>query len=118
MQGGDFDSIEKDYDLVSVEKVYEIKASSSGYVFSIDALKIANIARDLGAGRFTKEDSIDYNVGIVLYAKVNSYVDKGDLIAKVYANKKGTTDITKNIEESFVISDKKNEEIGVIYEIY
>lgn len=118
LQGGDFASIEKDYCDVNVSEVIEVKALKSGYVHNINALSIANIARDLGAGRFTKEDVIDYNVGIVLNKKVNDAVSEGEVIARIYKNSKGNSNIVENIQESFEISDVQNNEIKVIYEIY
>ncbi len=118
LQGGDINSIEKEYDDVKVKNIYEVKASKSGYVYNIDALAIANIARDIGAGRMTKEDDIDFNVGVVLSAKVNDYVNEGDLIAKLYVNDKGSSDLVNEIESTFDIRDEKNNEMKVIYEIF
>jgi pyrimidine-nucleoside phosphorylase len=40
----------------------------------------------LGAGRATKEDSIDYSAGILLHAKLGDYVQKGDTLATLYTN--------------------------------
>ncbi len=117
-QGGDISSIEKDYDDVVVDNVLEVRASQSGYIYNIDALSIANIARDLGAGRLTKEDSIDFNVGIVLHKKVNDVVNEGDLLAKVYVNQKGKDNVILNIEKTFDIRNEINDEIKIIYEIY
>ena len=34
----------------------------------------------LGAGRLTKEDSIDFSAGIVLQKKVGDYVNRGDVL--------------------------------------
>ncbi|MFV0499601.1 MAG: thymidine phosphorylase [Bacilli bacterium] len=119
LQGGDYFSIESDYEFVDVKNVFEIKAPTSGYIHDIDALKIATIARDLGAGRIVKEDKIDFNVGIVLENKVNDYVKIGDVIAKVYANDKGFKNIVEKMHSCFNISDNKNSEIKMIYdEIY
>ena len=51
-------------------------------------MKIGKLARELGAGRLTKDDVIDLSVGIVLNVKVGDYVDKNDVLAKVYYNEK------------------------------
>lgn len=116
-QGGDISSIESDYDDVKVKEILEVRADTSGYVYNIDALAVANIARDLGAGRLTKEDEIDFNVGIVLHKKVNDLVSEGDLLAKVYVNNKGNDNVVLNIKETFDIKNEKNNQIKVIYEI-
>ncbi len=41
----------------------------------------------LGAGRAVKESVIDYSAGIVLDSKVGDYVNIGDTIATIYADK-------------------------------
>ena len=81
-QQGDINSISV---ASNVEKVL---SSRSGYIKKIDALKIGKLARELGAGRLTKDDVIDLSVGIVLNVKVGDYVDKNDVLAKVYYNEK------------------------------
>ena len=43
---------------------------------------------DLGAGRLRKEDSIDKAVGIVLNKKIADKINKGDILAFIYANNK------------------------------
>ncbi len=118
LQGGEVSSIEKDYADVNVKQVIEITANTDGYIYNIDALKIANIARDLGAGRFTKADVIDYNVGIVLAKKVNAQVTAGEVLARVYVNDKGLDNLVDKMQSCFTISDEINRDIKVIYEIY
>jgi thymidine phosphorylase len=44
----------------------ELYARSEGYVKSIDAMVLAEVAREHGAGRFSLEDLIDPAVGFVL----------------------------------------------------
>lgn len=39
----------------------------------------------LGAGRATKTDSLNYETGIVFEKKVGDSVAQGDLVAKVYS---------------------------------
>ena len=55
----------------------------------------------LGAGRATKTDSLNYETGIVFEKKVGDSVAKGDLVAKVYSqenlNKKLLTEFKKNV---------------------
>ena len=41
----------------------------------------------MGAGRISKEDSIDYGVGIELTKQVGDNVKKGEVLAKVYYKK-------------------------------
>jgi len=70
------------------EKVFSIKSDKAGYINKIDALKLGEIAKQIGAGRNTLEDKIDYEVGLVLTKKVGDYVEKEEEIIKVYLKDK------------------------------
>lgn len=97
-QGGDINKLN-----VS-NKVFSIKSDKSGYINKIDALKLGEIAKIIGAGRSTLEDSIDYEVGIVLNKKVGDYVEKDEDLAKVYLKDK---DISVNqILDCFEIDEQ------------
>ncbi len=65
----------------------KIKAKQSGYLNSINALMIGKLSLKLGAGRHTKEESIDYSAGIVFNYKINDYIEKDELIATLYTDK-------------------------------
>jgi len=95
----------------TIQKVF---ASKDGYINRIDPLYLANIALKLGAGRMTKEDTIDPSVGIILKKKIGDYVRQGDLLLEIYHNK--NTDIS-NVEEAFTYSLEKEKEQPIIYEI-
>ncbi len=81
-QGGKLDSIK-----VS-DKVFSIKSDKSGYINKIDAYKLGTIAKNIGAGRSTLDDKIDYEVGLVLNKKIGDYVEKDEELVKVYLNNK------------------------------
>ena len=71
----------------------------------------------LGAGRATKEDTIDPNVGIVLNKKVSDYVEIDDILCYLYCNDLYNEDILNSVYESFVITTEKIEKPEVILEI-
>lgn len=75
----------------------EIKANMSGYLIGINALAIGKLSLELGAGRHTKEDEIDYSAGILFNYKINDYIEKNDLIATLYTDK----DISDEYIDSF-----------------
>ena len=52
----------------------------------MNAKQIGEIVCDLGAGRITKEDNIDYSVGIILNKKVSDNIESGEELATIYAN--------------------------------
>jgi len=64
----------------------EILSLDSGYIKKMDAKLIGMVACNCGAGRTTKESSIDYTAGIVLNKKVGDYVEKGELLATLYSS--------------------------------
>lgn len=80
-QGGKIDSLRLSDDSI------EIIATEAGVVRKIDALELGKLSVKLGVGRVSKEDKIDYNVGIYLNKLVGDTVKKGDLLATVYVNK-------------------------------
>ncbi len=87
-----------------VELLYE--AEQEAYVESIDALSIGNAAMILGAGRLTKEDSIDHTVGIVLNKKVGDVLKKNDLIATIYSNGKNTSECMQMILDAYLLTNE------------
>ncbi len=85
-QGGDSQII-KDYRLLpQAAHSRSVKSERSGYVSGVDALRIGLASQHTGAGRETKEDSIDMSAGIVLNKKISDKVEKGDVLFTVYAN--------------------------------
>ena len=89
-QGGDISYI-KDLDKFKEAKyIYEIKSNKEGYVQKLNARTIGEVARDLGAGRIKKEDSIDYEAGIVLNKKIGDKVENGEVLAQIHTNKEET----------------------------
>lgn len=96
-------------------KVFSVKATKSGYLNKIDALGLGEIARIIGAGRLTKDDIIDYSVGLVLTKKVGDYVNVNDELVKVYLSDKDIK--LEDILKCFYIEDEKSESIPLIYDI-
>ena len=70
----------------------EIKARESGYIKSMDTSLIGKVSGLLGAGRATKEDTICYQAGIIVNKKTSDHVNKGDVLATIYTNKKEVID--------------------------
>lgn len=70
------------------EKTYKIKAERSGTIKKINALEVGKLSLNLGAGKVSIKDKIDYTVGVKLNFEVGDVVDKGDVLATIYYNKK------------------------------
>ncbi len=64
----------------------EISAGATGTVARLDALAVGRAANLLGAGRYTKDDSIDPAVGVELRKKVGESVERGAPLAVLHVN--------------------------------
>jgi pyrimidine-nucleoside phosphorylase len=95
------------------ENVIEVRSNKEGFVNDINALTIGEISMKLGAGRKTKEDTIDPSVGIEIIKHIGSYVKNKDIIAKVYINK---INIDPNeVLNAFTIEKELKETEKIIY---
>jgi pyrimidine-nucleoside phosphorylase len=85
-QGGDRTVVDNP-DLLPQPRVkLEITSKKSGYVTAIDALEVGMASRILGAGRQTKDEAVDFSVGIFLKKKIGDNVDKGEALAVFYSD--------------------------------
>jgi len=66
--------------------VEEVKSPFNGYIGSIKADIAGKASMMLGAGRETKESSIDYSAGIILHKKTGDLVRKGEVIAELHTS--------------------------------
>jgi pyrimidine-nucleoside phosphorylase len=71
--------------LESAPVVRPVEASSDGFVGELGAVSVGTAALRLGAGRRTKEDSIDHAVGVVCFKKRGDVVETGEPLAEVHA---------------------------------
>jgi thymidine phosphorylase len=85
-QGGDADLVDHPEKLAQASLVEEVRAEQQGYIAGVNARTVGWSCVQLGAGRQTKEDKIDYAVGMVIPVKVGDRVNAGDLLATIHAN--------------------------------
>ena len=97
------------------DKVFSIKSDKAGYINKIDALKLGEIAKQIGAGRTNLEDKIDYEVGLVLTKKVGDFVEKEEEIIKVYLKDKDVS-ITQLLD-CFTIEEELERKSELILDI-
>lgn len=102
-QGGDASVVDEPERLPTAKQLIEVLAKESGFVASIAAEQMGLAAMLLGAGRATKESSIDLSVGIVLRKKIGDAVQAGETLAVVHANEVGVEEAIARIYESIVI---------------
>ena len=108
-QQGDIDNI-----YVS-DKVFSIKSDRSGYINRINALKLGEFAKNIGAGRNTLNDKIDYSVGFILNKKVGDYVEKDEELIRVYLSNKDIS--ASQILSCFQIDDNLKNDKKLIIDI-
>ena len=94
--------------------VYEIKSDKEGYLTNLSSLELSKLSMHLGAGRQTKEDTIDYSAGIIINKTLNDKVSVGDTILTLYTNKE-LPPIEK--EKLFTIDNNINDNYQLVYEI-
>jgi pyrimidine-nucleoside phosphorylase len=84
----------------------EVTAERSGFVSNVDARRVGEIVRDLGAGRFTKDDALDYDVGVDELMKAGEPVNPGDVLARVHARTAASADKgSARLSAAFTIAD-------------
>ena len=81
-QGGDINNI-----AISNRK-FIIKSNKNGEITKINALEVGKLSLELGAGKKTIRDKIDYGVGVKLNKLVGEKVHRGDALATLYVNGK------------------------------
>lgn len=89
-QGGDARVLDDVSLLPQAAVQYELKAPQAGYIHHMDAQKIGESSAILGAGRKTKDDTIDFAAGIVLKEKTGAKVEQGQTLAVLHTNRPET----------------------------
>lgn len=85
-----------------------VTAYKSGYINKVDCEGYGESALLLGAGRNKIDDEIDYAAGIILNKKTGDKVEKGDVIATLYANDENKfVGATERLLRATVISNEK-----------
>lgn len=117
-QGGDSSYVDDTDKLPKAKYVIPVVSNKEGYVFKINAEHIGLIAMELGAGRATKEDTIDLAVGIVLNKKRGDKVNKRDVLAYIHSNDEQKAFEAKGkVLQNYIIKDNFENTIPLIYGI-
>ena len=73
-------------EIIVCDKVIEVKSNVCGTLIDINALDLGKLSVSIGAGRKSKEDSIDYTVGISICKTVGDFINVNDILCKIYTN--------------------------------
>lgn len=85
-QGGDPTVIDDPSRFAQAPYMLEVKAPQSGFISRMDTTACGIASVMLGAGRETKESSIDYSAGILVHKKTGDAVTEGEVLAQLYAS--------------------------------
>lgn len=89
-QGGDTEFLEHPRRYPRARFRAELKAGESGYVAAFQTREVGMASVELGAGRLRAEDPVDPQAGIRLHRKLGELVEKGQVVAELYTNRKET----------------------------
>ena len=118
LQGGDISVFDKGSSYGSALYSTEILSPRDGYIASVDATGIGISAMMLGAGRASKDDSIDFSAGIVLLARVGDKVEKGQPVARLQSSTVANhSSASEKLLGSFAFSNEQPNKQALIYEI-
>jgi thymidine phosphorylase len=117
-QGGNPQVLDRFDLLPNATGAMEITSPRSGYVSAIDAEEIGRASAMIGAGRDTKEDSIDPAVGVILEVKVGQRIEAGGVLCRLYFTKEDRLqEAAEQVEDAFRISTTAPEPRELILEI-
>ena len=85
-QGGDWESIEGDKNPHPCEFSYELRSERSGQIINMDTTSLGVAAVELGSGRKMLGAQIDFGAGIIVEKKTGNFVEKGEILATIFAN--------------------------------
>lgn len=91
-QGGDVSYLENPEKYQTSAYKVEVRSDRSGYVTRYRTMQIGLLAVELGAGRMRVDDTLDMKAGIVITKKIGDRVQRGDLLATLFTDKKAIVD--------------------------
>jgi pyrimidine-nucleoside phosphorylase len=95
----------------------ELTADRAGFVADVSALGVGRVALELGAGRRTKEDTIDHAVGIRCFAKRGDPVERGQPLAEIHARDEASAEqAAEQIRPLIEIADERRPSQPIVLE--
>lgn len=85
-QGGDVSVLDNSDAFPKAKVEYTVKAKKSGFIHKFDTEKVGIASVILGAGRETKESTVDFTAGIILEKTVGDFVEKDEPLARFYSS--------------------------------
>lgn len=117
-QGGCTDFID-DYSKLGTAAVeHAVYSDADGYISAMNSEEIGLVSLALGAGRKTKESTIDYTAGIVLEKEYGDKVKKGDKLMTLYTSTEcDISQIEKKALAALCITDSEPPEREIVIRV-
>ncbi|KRK47931.1 pyrimidine-nucleoside phosphorylase [Secundilactobacillus kimchicus JCM 15530] len=115
-QGGDGQVVSDPTRLPQARYKIELPAKTAGVVAKITADELGIASLLLGGGRQTKDDELDYAVGLELHKKVGDPVAAGDSLLTIHSNREAVDDIKQLLYDNIEIADDA-QPLTLIHEI-
>jgi pyrimidine-nucleoside phosphorylase len=113
-QGGDPDESV----LPTAPVVREVEATRAGYLAELGAVRVGQAALHLGAGRQTKDDTIDHAVGVLCLRKRGDRVAQGEALFEVHAQtEEAAAEAARELESSYVVADEPPPTSAVVIDV-
>lgn len=117
-QGGDLRTIDDLALLPCAAHRENILASADGFISAIECERMGVAGVLLGGGRFTKDDTVDPSVGIVLQKKVGDVVSAGEPLCTVHYNSvERFTDAKPVISAAYSIASQKPQARALVQKV-
>ncbi len=119
-EGGDasYISLDRIDELCRVKTILNVYPRRAGYISSMNAERIGTAAQILGAGRATKEESIDPAVGLVMKKRLGDFIRADEPLCVMYVNDESKVNSALEMFHSaFEYSDAKPEYRPMVYDV-
>ena len=116
-QGGDVRCIDDPTRLAQSKFITPLRSMKKGNITAIQAMQLGISAMKLGAGRATKEDTINPAVGLIVYKKIGDSVESKEVLVDIHHDQPLSEEFLHELASSFVIEDKSVEPVALIEQI-
>lgn len=104
-QGGDVSVIDYPEKLLTAKYERPLLAKQSGVVTKLVANELGIAAMMLGAGRRTKEEDINYAVGLKLHKKVGDIISEGEALLTIYSDTEAIDEVVERLYQNIEIGE-------------
>ncbi len=119
-EGGDasYISLDRIDELCKVKKILNVYPKRAGFISSMNAESIGTAAQILGAGRATKEESIDPAVGLVMKKRLGDFIRADEPLCVMYINDESKVDAAlEMLHSALTYSDAKPGYRPMVYDV-